>query len=333
MKKQKALCLVMAAVMTVSSGFTAFASDTKIDKVRLEFSYGETPKSGDDIGDITVKAGGSEYYVESAEYTNSENQDTWTLGDVPEVKVELSARDGYRFSYTSKSHFTLNGCNAKFKRAKVYDSGDYIEVYAELKRIGGKLEGTSNLQWEDTVAEWDEIDGAKSYEVKLLRDEKTVTTVSTTGTSYDFAGYFNREGDYTFRVRAISTYNDKAGEWLDDSDSLSIDEDEIANYGGSGRWVQDGTGWWYSYDTGGYPASCWKQIDGAWYHFNSSGYMQTGWLRLDGEWYYLAGNGAMMTGWQAINGKWYYLGTDGVMYADTWTPDGRYVNGSGAWVQ
>ena len=126
---------------------------------------------------------------------------------------------------------------------------------------------------------------------------------------------------------------DKAGEWSDDSDSLSIDEDEIANYGGSGRWVQDGTGWWYSYDTGGYPASCWKQIDGAWYHFNSSGYMQTGWLRLDGEWYYLAGNGAMMTGWQAINGKWYYLGTDGVMYADTWTPDGRYVNGSGAWVQ
>ena len=61
--------------------------------------------------------------------------------------------------------------------------------------------------------------------------------------------------------------------------------------------------------------------------------MQTGWLRLDGEWDYLAGNGAMMTGWQAINGKWYYLGTDGVMYADTWTPDGRYVNGSGAWVQ
>ena len=37
--------------------------------------------------------------------------------------------------------------------------------------------------------------------------------------------------------------------------------------------------------------------------------------------------------WQAINGKWYYLGTDGAMYADTWTPDGRYVDGSGAWVQ
>ena len=59
------------------------------------------------------------------------------------------------------------------------------------------------------MAVWDEIEGAKSYDVKLLRDEKTVTTVSTTGTSYDFAGYFNREGDYTFRVSAIATYNSK----------------------------------------------------------------------------------------------------------------------------
>ena len=207
MNKRKALCLLMAAAMTVSTGLTAYAADTKIDKVRLEFSYGEAPKSGDDIGDITVRAKDSEYYVESAEYTNADNQDTWTVGDVPEVKIELSAKDGYRFSYTSKSHFTLSGCNATFKKAKVYDSGSYIEIYAELKRIGGKLEGTSNLEWEDTVAVWDEIDGAKSYDVKLLRDDKTVTTVSTTGTSYDFAGYFNREGDYTFRVRAIASYN------------------------------------------------------------------------------------------------------------------------------
>jgi len=38
----------------------------------------------------------------------------------------------------------------------------------------------------------------------------------------------------------------------------------------------------------------------------------------------------MLTGWQAINGKWYYLGSNGVMYANTTTPDGRYVDGSGA---
>jgi len=41
----------------------------------------------------------------------------------------------------------------------------------------------------------------------------------------------------------------------------------------------------------------------------------------------------MLTGWQAINGKYYYLGTNGAMYYNTWTPDGKYVDGSGAWVQ
>lgn len=393
MRKQKGLCLLLAAVMALSTGFTAWAADTKIDTVKLTFSYDKAPASGDDIGDITVRAGDSEYEVESAEYTNLEDRDTWTVGDVPEVKIELSAKDGYRFSYTSKSHFKLSGCNAEFKRAKVYDSGSYIEVYAQLKRIGGKLEGASNLEWEDTTAVWDEIEGAKSYDVKLLRDEKTVTTVSTTGTSYNFAGYFNREGDYTFRVRAISKYNSKVGEWSEDSSSFYVDEDELGHYGGSGRWVQNQTGWWYSYDTGGYPASAWKQINGAWYYFNSAGYMltgwqkidrtwyylapsgamttgwqavngkwyymnssgemqtgwqavngrwyymdsngamQTGWLKLNGQWYYLDGSGAMLTGWQAINGKWYYLGSNGVMYANTRTPDGRYVDGSGAWIQ
>ena len=43
MNKRKALCLLMAAAMTVSTGLTAYAADTKIDKVRLEFSYGEAP--------------------------------------------------------------------------------------------------------------------------------------------------------------------------------------------------------------------------------------------------------------------------------------------------
>ena len=244
------------------------------------------------------------------------------------------------------------------------------------------------------ITEWEEIEGAKSYDVKLLRDDKTVTTVSTTGTSYNFAGYFNREGDYTFRVRAISRYNNKTGEWSEDSNSLYIDEDELGRYGGSGHWEQDGTGVWYAYDTGGYPASCWKQINGAWYYFNNKGYivtgwqkldgtwyylnpsngimmtgwqaingkwyymngsgemqtgwqaingrwyyldgsgaMQTGWQRLGGQWYYLDPSGAMQTGWQAINGKYYYLGTNGAMYYNTWTPDGKYVDGSGAWVQ
>lgn len=332
MKAKRGISLILAAVLAMGTTFTAWASDEKIDTVRLEFSYSREPESGEDIGDISVRAASDGFYVESAEYTNAEDKDTWTVGDVPEVKIELSAKDGYRFSYTSKSHFKLSGCNADFKKAKIYDDGDFMEVYAELKRIGGKLEGTTWLEWNDTTAEWEEIDGAKSYDVKLMRDDKTVTTISTTGTSYNFAGYFNREGDYTFRVRAIASYNNKTGEWSDDSDTLYVDEDDAGRFTGSGRWVQDGRGWWYSYDVGGYPTDCWKQINGAWYYFDNSGYIKTGWQRIDRDWYYLGGNGVMLTGWQAINGQWYYLDGSGVMQTDWQSVNGRwyYLNSSGA---
>ena len=375
MLRKRWYAAALAAVLAAAMSVPALAADDreKIDDVKLRFSYSQEPASGEDIGDISVTAESAGYTVENAEYTNAEEKDVWTVGDVPEVKVELYAEDGYRFSYPSSSHFSVSGGGADLKRARSYHDGDYIEVYVELDRIGGKLEGASGLDWNDTTATWDEIEGAKSYEVRLLRDDKTVTTVETTGTSYNFGGYFNEEGDYTFRVRAIASYNNRAGHWSDDSDTLYIDEDEVGRYGGSGRWVQDTRGWWYAYDTGGYPTNGWMQIGGLWYLFDNSGYMLTGWQRKDGDWYYMNPSGAMLTGWQAINGawyylnpsgvmqtgwqaingawyymnssgvmltgwqnlggQWYYLGTNGAMYANTWTPDGYYVNGSGVWVQ
>ena len=120
MKMKKAWCMVLAAAMTFMSVMPAFAADKKIDTVKLTFSYDRAPASGDSIGSIHVSGDTDSYYVESAEYTNAENQDTWTVGDVPEVKVELYAKDGYRFSYTSKSHFKISGCNAEFQKAKIY---------------------------------------------------------------------------------------------------------------------------------------------------------------------------------------------------------------------
>ena len=93
MRRKRGLCLLLAASMALSSSFTALAADKKIDTVKLSFSYSKAPESGDEIGDITVKAGSSGFEVDSAEYTNIEDQDTWTVGDIPEVKVELSAKD------------------------------------------------------------------------------------------------------------------------------------------------------------------------------------------------------------------------------------------------
>lgn len=58
------------------------------------------------------------------------------------------------------------------------------------------------------------------------------------------------------------------------------------------EWKQDGVGWWYQEDNGTYPANQWK--------------------------------------W--IGDKCYYFGADGYMLSNTVTPDGCYVDASGAWV-
>lgn len=391
--KGKRLGFIMTLVLIMALAMPAWAADTKIDSVKLDFSYsGEEPKSGNEIGRIHVKApDGQPFTVEYAEYSNE--GDVWVVGDRPLVHVELTAKSGYRFSSTSKSRFTLNGCSAVYKKARIYDDGTQMELEVYLKRIGGTLSSVQNLEWGGNVAYWDPLEGSKEYEVRLYRDEKSVVTVKTTDSSYNFANNMDREGSYTFRVRAIASYNSRAGEWSDYSEDYYIDEDEVWYYGGSGAWQQNARGWWYAYSGGGYPRSCWKLIDNAWYYFdgegymttgwrridgnyyylgpdgkmrtgwqqidgawyyldgsgvrttdwqyvngrwyymNSSGVMQVGWQRINGDWYYLDGSGAMMTGWQYINGAWYYMDGSGVMYAGRWTPDGRYVDYNGVWVQ
>ena len=64
----------------------------------------------------------------------------------------------------------------------------------------------------------------------------------------------------------------------------------------------------YQYTTGDVPKSEWRQIDDYWYYFNESGYM--------------------------VTDQWidrYYVGSDGKMLTDTITPDGYYVDETGAW--
>lgn len=328
---------------------SAFAAE-KIDKVSLELSYGNggEPKAGEYVGEIQAKAKGTGYRVDYVEY--EVNNDIWTVGDRPVVRIGLTAEGDRYFGYTSKSHFELSGCGATFKSAKKYDDDYSMEVYVYLKRVGGTLKSTEGLEWSGTTAVWEEIYGAKSYEVRLRRDGNTVTIGKTDQNYYDFTGYFEKKGDYTFNVRGISEYDGRTGEWSEDSDSIYLDTEDLWYQTANGSWVSGERGWWYSYQNGGYPAKCWKFINGAWYYFDKDGYMQTGWVYVDSAWYYLQPNGTMATGWQFINNRWYYLEGDGTMvtgwkyingkwycmddsgamYANTRTPDGSYVDASGA---
>lgn len=348
--KKSWIGIVLLAGMLLGMQMTANAAE-KIDKVNLTFSYenGKEPEAGDEIGGIRVKADSqAKYEVNYAEFLT--DSDMWTVGDRPVVKVYLYAKDGYYFSSSAKSYFQLSGCSAVYKTAKRRDDNTSMEAEVYLKRISGTLNGTDTIEWSGTRAVWEEIYGAKSYDVRLRRNGSTVTTVNTSNYYYDFSGHFQKKGDYTFQVRGISEYNNRAGEWSVESDSYYVDEEELWYQAGNGNWVQNQTGWWYSYANGSYPAKCWKYINGAWYYFNREGYMTTGWQYVDSEWYYLAPSGAMMTGWQYINNQWYYMDGSGVMqtgwqyinrrwycmdqngamYANTRTPDGYYVDASGA---
>ena len=67
--------------------------------------------------------------------------------------------------------------------------------------------------------------------------------------------------------------------------------------------------------------------------FNCSGAMKAStWVYDKGEWYYVSSSGAMLANdWIKDNGKWYYLASSGKMLRNTYTPDGYYVDNSGAW--
>jgi D-alanyl-D-alanine carboxypeptidase (penicillin-binding protein 5/6) len=76
-------------------------------------------------------------------------------------------------------------------------------------------------------------------------------------------------------------------------------------------------------------------VGGQRYWFDSNGYMATGWRTLSDGWYYfLQDTGYMLkNNWMQTNGIWYYLGSNGAMLTNTITPDGYYVDASGAWTK
>lgn len=100
------------------------------------------------------------------------------------------------------------------------------------------------------------------------------------------------------------------------------------------QWLQaaDGSGkWWYRHANGSYTANNWELINNKWYWFDEAGWMVTGWKLVNNVWYFMGPSGDMLTGWQDVGGVWYYLDpSSGAMWANTVTPDGHFVNESGA---
>lgn len=192
-----------------------------------------------------------------------------------------------------------------------YD-GDY-----DLEIIGAEWDES------DGVAIWEESGDARRYEVRLLRNGRSVQgPVTTTDTQHDFSQDITKSGEYTFKVRAVYNSSNK-GDW-EESDTWYLSKEDLdlweengdgrsADGGYHGAWLKDDVGWWYCNADKSYTKSNWQLIDGLWYYFNESGYMVTGWVE-----------------WQ---GKWYYCGDNGAMLTNARTPGGYVVGGDGGWRQ
>ena len=120
-------------------------------------------------------------------------------------------------------------------------------------------------------------------------------------------------------------------------------------------WVKESNGLYrYRKSDGTFVTNTWLNVDGESYYMNPDGIMLTdtitpdglyvtgsgqktnyipGWKQNEKGWRYLMKNGnyAATTWIQDVDGKWYYFNLGSYMLSDTQTPDGFYVDASGAW--
>lgn len=314
--------------------------------------------AGDDSSALSVTTTTEHCSVVEWEITNDNGN--WKIGDRPVVKITLEADDGYQFKNVKKSTISLKGTKSEvYSGPSAKDSYRTLELKIRLAKLDGSLE-LENVEWTGTlspIARWDDDEGAEKYQVRLYRGDSGVgDAITVSQKKYNFASSITREGEYTFRVRAIG--NNKKGDWYD-SDSLYVSEEDLpkirsmvqssassstssssgtssstssgsstsgnngiiipaGTVGTSGSWQHDGNGWWFRYPDGTYPKGGWLQIGFAWYCFDSTGYMRTGWVR-------------------AKNGDYYYCDErpgsgQGALLRDQRTPDGYWVNERGIWV-
>lgn len=333
--------LLGAGLLTVFCAGNVLAAETRTKITSVTLTIDSDIEAGADSGSVDVTTTGSNYEVTDVDIVNDEGE--WASGDVPRVEITLEADDDYYFASMSKSKVSLKGDDATYVTSHREDSSSTLIITVKLDELEGSME-IDDVGWENDnspIAHWEESSGAKSYQVRLYRGSSSVgSSVTTTNTYYNFASSITREGEYYFKVRAVSS-SSKKGDWFE-SDYIYVDEEALddiksgrynnvtndsssgttsnapGNTSSSGTWMKNNVGWWYQYSNGSYPTNGWLEINNLWYCFDSAGYMRTGWI-------------------VASDGKYYYCdprsgSNEGAMLTNQRTPDGFWVDASGAWV-
>lgn len=351
MKKMKKFCAtVMALLMIAALSIPTLAAATYDVIESVSFDLGYSIEAGSDGTEIWMTNLSGGYTVTKLSVTNGPDEDEkWDEGDKPKVTIVLEVMDDDKYRFDSswkKADVSIGDDDVTINSVSSSNSGRKLTIKVTLPELeyddeflASALE-IEDAEWniDEGIAEWEENDYAKRYEVKIYRNGSSVGgTLKTTDNEYDLSKYFTKKGDYYFKVRAVRS-STVAGEWYE-SEEIYVDSDEakdIRESGSgssssssstsnsstsgpgvstsSGAWLKDSVGWWWCNADRTYPTSAWKYINNKWYYFNSAGY-------------------CVQNGWVQTNNIWYYCGPDGDMWVSRWTPDGYYVNANGEWVQ
>ena len=368
-KSKRLLALALSAGLLMSLNVQTALAATYINSVSVTLSINLVDGDGlpslttgytDDTGADVRIANNTRYQIDNVEW--SKDVDEVEMGKSYNLKITLEALGDYEFRNTYNSS-KVNVKGGTFVSARRGDTEDELVVTVKTKKAEGIFDIPTDAEWKSTnskkgnfgVATWDKVDDA-AYDVDLLRNEKVVHRVDDLRkASYDFYPYMTKEGDYSFRVRAVPSTNEMEAyatksDWAF-SDTLYVEEDEVSDGTGQGReeaeennntpnitnpeqvgWILSGGRWFFRFPDGTFLRNSWGKIDGIWYLFDDSGVMLTGWHHRNGHYYYMNGSGAMHTGWLKDKEIWYYLNPDGSMQTGWLTVNGAtyYMEESGA---
>lgn len=319
-KKFLAIAILGLSLATLISG-TAFAATKKkkrkINTVSFKVmgNIDVDTQIGMENLDFTTSAG--TYHVENFEVQNQGFK--WTMNDVPEYKVTLTAEDEYEFNVKKASDLNIVG--ASYVSSISENSRTNLVVTVKLPSLKNQVSAITEAKIEDDGSlSWSVSKGAGSYEVKFYRGQSLLGGILKSNTNtLNVREYMQKAGSYYFLVRPINAINtDVAGDWFE-SNRISLDSEQAElnktwyDKVNTGSWGQTSTGdWYYILSNNTLARSEWKKIKGEWYYFEDNAYMAKGWLENSGKWYYLdPENGKMWKNTTTPDG--YTLGIDGSM--------------------
>lgn len=226
--------------------------------------------------------------------------------------------------------YNCEDCFTRVNQANAEGCDLYVEIHLNSgkERTGDGIEvcitGKSNIANEYATRICNRISKALDIDNRGLRKENLIV--------------LNRTSMPAILIECMFVDCDNPSKYNADTIAKAITEgllNQDINTTKLGWNGNDLKGWWYCTDLENlyYYKDTWKEIENEWYYFDSKGYAkQNSWFKDNLKWYYLKNNCEMARNeWLWVDGECYCFDSHGVLYINSKTPDGYYVDETGAW--